>query len=72
MNKLVVVAIALLVCALVLGVGGVLLAHDNAGVMTEMDFAESTSFCDPVVDPGCHGGSWFCDPVVDPGCHGGG
>ncbi|MBW3001108.1 hypothetical protein KY341_04490, partial [Candidatus Woesearchaeota archaeon] len=55
MNKIVVVAVALLVCALLLGVGGVLLAQENAGTMTDLNSAESISFCDPVVDPGCHG-----------------
>jgi len=75
MNKLVVVAIALLVCAFVLGVGGVALhMNENAGVPIDASSAKSMSFCDPIVDPGCipPGGSSFCDPIIDPGCIPGG
>ena len=73
MKKSVVVAMALLVCAFVLGAAGVLLVNGNTPVFdttTENVFGE-TSFCDPVVDPSCWppgGSSSFCDPVVDPSC----
>jgi len=59
MKKIYVVAVALLVFSLVLGVGTVVLeagdeaALDAVPVMMPAHYADNTAFCDPRLDPNC-------------------
>lgn len=73
MRKIVVVAIVLLVCALILGVGGAMIGAEsvNSGGLAS-DYT-TQSFCDPKIDPNCGlalapFGASFCDPKIDPNC----
>ncbi|MBU1199572.1 MAG: hypothetical protein KKF46_07240 [Nanoarchaeota archaeon] len=70
MKKIAIVAIALFVCAILLGVGGVFIAGtgSTASIGTVGEHSGgSASFCDPMVDPGCPPP---CTPY--PGCLPGG
>ena len=70
MKKISAIALVLLVCAFILGVGGgVLLASENAVLFSGMtaDVGETT-FCE-IGDPGCGPDNLklFCE-IGDPGC----